>query len=148
MPELYKRVFFTGGGEETSRLVMRALLWGLYLPKYPELCVEPCVADRYRPDVMALGEAETPVFWGEAGILSVERIHEIANRFRAAHFVIACWEGEPVSMRDRARKALRKVHRDAPVDVTVFPADSYARFIDAEGIIRIARDDLLWERMM
>jgi hypothetical protein len=41
--------------------------WALYLPLYPNLSVEIGVGDRYKPDVVALGEDGRPLFWAEAG---------------------------------------------------------------------------------
>ena len=46
--------------ESTEHVVMKALLWALYLPDYPDLTVEVGVGDRYKPDVVALDSHPPP----------------------------------------------------------------------------------------
>jgi len=64
--------------ERSSHILMKAYLWALYLPHYPDLSVEVGVGDRYKPDVIACAADGRPVFWGEAGKVSVEKIRSLA----------------------------------------------------------------------
>ena len=54
-------------GERVEHVLMKALLWALYLPQYPQATIEVKVGDRYKPDVVALDTRGEPVFWAEAG---------------------------------------------------------------------------------
>jgi hypothetical protein len=54
--------------------MLKALLWALCLPNYPDLTVEVSVGDRPKPDVVALDWQGLPRFWGEAGDVSVAKI--------------------------------------------------------------------------
>jgi len=67
---------------------MKALLWALYLPHYPELTVEISIGDRYKPDVVALDAQGSPVFWGEAGQVGLTKIRSLLRRHRRTHFAI------------------------------------------------------------
>lgn len=140
-------VFINRDGDQPERVVMRALLWGLYLPQYPDLGVELHIGDRYRPDVVALDALAAPVFWGEAGLVGVDALNKLFRRYRDTHFALAHWEDDETPLLTRVQKALRKVSRAAPIDVLTFPADSYTRFIDPAGLIVIVHDDLEWLRL-
>jgi hypothetical protein len=56
-------VFVKKPHESDTHVLMKALLWALYLPAYPELTVEIAVGDRYKPDVVALNARGEPLFW-------------------------------------------------------------------------------------
>jgi hypothetical protein len=71
-------VFVKKPVESSTHVLMKALLWALYLPAYPNLAVETGVGDRYRPDVVALDAQGEPVFWGEAGDVTVAKIRSPA----------------------------------------------------------------------
>jgi hypothetical protein len=60
-------VFAKKSNEKASHVLMKAFLWALYLPKYPDITVEIHVGDRYKPDVVSLDERRQPIFWGESG---------------------------------------------------------------------------------
>ena len=49
-------VFVKRPNERTSHVVMKALLWSLYLPDYADLSIETRLADRYEPDVASIGD--------------------------------------------------------------------------------------------
>lgn len=66
-------VFVKKPVESTEHVVMKALIWALYLPQYPDLIVEIPVGDKYKPDVVSLDAQGEPVFWGEAGDVSTAR---------------------------------------------------------------------------
>lgn len=139
-----RMVFVKRPNEQTSHVVMKALLWALYLPSYPDLAVEPPVKDRYQPDVACFGDDRRPRFWGEAGQVTAAKIHALAKRYRATHFAIAKWAARlapPVAI---IRKALHGIERSAAFDVLILPDDAAERFIDQEGVIRVSHDDLEW----
>ncbi len=52
--------------EHLRHVVMKVLLWALYLPTYPLLRVEVPIGYKYKPDFVAL-DAGGPLFWAEAG---------------------------------------------------------------------------------
>ncbi|RIK43489.1 MAG: hypothetical protein DCC55_05405, partial [Chloroflexi bacterium] len=88
-------VFVKRPVEHTSHVLMKAFLWALYLPDYPNLKVEVPAGDRYKPDVVAFDPADpaaAPLFWGEAGQVGVEKIRALARRYPHTHFAIAKWD--------------------------------------------------------
>ena len=84
-------VFVKRPNETTAHVMMKAMLWGLYLPTYPDLAVEIELADRYQPDVVSFGDARRPRFWGEAGQVTGTKIRSLVKRYRETHFAIAKW---------------------------------------------------------
>src|SRR3569623_810988 len=82
-------VFVKRPNEQTSHVLMKAFQWGLFLPDYPDLAIEIPVGDRNKPDVVALGLEGRPLFWGESGQVSAEKIRSLARRYRDSHFVIS-----------------------------------------------------------
>jgi hypothetical protein len=55
-------VFVKKKRERIEHVLMKAFLWALYLPEYPDLTVEIRVGDRYKPDVVGLDERGQPTF--------------------------------------------------------------------------------------
>ena len=135
-------IFIKKVGESAEYVLMKALLWALYLPQYPDMRVEVRVGDRYKPDLVALGEDDLPRFWAEAGQVGKQKIHKLVRLYRATHFVIARWEQHLDPLETIVREALAGVRRDAPFDLISFPADSAQRFIDARGTITLAPADI------
>src|SRR5262245_53595438 len=140
-------VFVKRPNEQASHVLMKALLWGLYLPEYPELAVEIPVGDRYKPDVVARGPDQRPLFWGEAGQVNTQKIRSLARRYRDTHFAIAKWASRLETHRTVVEKVLAGLPRRAPFDLIVFGADSAERFVDDDGCIRISHADLEWIRL-
>lgn len=141
-------VFVKRSNELASHVVMKALLWGLYLPDYPEMSVEIHVGDRYKPDVVALDGNRRPVFWGEAGQVNLHKIRSLARRYRDTHFAIAKWDTRLDTHRSLIEKALAGLPRRAAFDVLVFPDDSVERFVTDAGQVCVGHDDLQWVRLV
>ncbi len=143
----HKVVFVKHVDERTAHVVMKALLWALYLPAYPELAVEVTVDDRYKPDVVATDLFGAPRFWGEAGQLSKNKLQSLARRYRDTHFALARWTTDLDAFAAWVRKALRRVPHAGTFDVIAFPEDSAERFIDDTGVISISHTDVAWVRL-
>jgi hypothetical protein len=133
--------------ESAEHVVMKALLWALYLPAYPAATVEVRIGDRYKPDVVALDAESKPLFWGEAGQVGVDKIEALAKRYRQTHFAIAKWDQRLAPVVETVRAACEGLERNAPFDLIRFPPDSLSRFVDIDGYIRIDLDDLEWIRL-
>ena len=65
-------------GESGEHVIMKALLWALYLPLYPDLTVEVPVGDRYKPDLVSLDAQGRPADF-EPDRIDFERIHQAAR---------------------------------------------------------------------
>ncbi|HET6884496.1 MAG TPA: hypothetical protein VFI31_30360 [Pirellulales bacterium] len=140
-------IFVKKPNEQTAHVVMKALVWGLYLPEYPDLSVEISLADRYKPDVVSLGDDRRPRFWGEAGQVSPIKIRSLAKRYRATHLAIGKWATRLSPHLTMIEKATAGIERSAPIDLIIFPEDAAERFIDESGEIRLTHDDLEWRRL-
>ncbi len=140
-------VFVKNANERREHVLMKAFLWALYLPAYPDLVVETRVGDRYKPDVVALNAQGRPRFWGEAGHVGVDKIRSLARRYRDTHFAIAKWDTRLQPFVAIVTDALIGLSRSAPVALFNFPVDSAERFIDERGYIRLAHADLEWTQV-
>ncbi|NJP04498.1 MAG: hypothetical protein HC837_02130 [Chloroflexaceae bacterium] len=133
--------------ERPGHVIMKALLWALYLPAYPAMTVERAIGDRYKPDVVALDEQNQPRFWGEAGQVSSTKLRSLLRRYPSTHLALARWQGHLELMTTLVQQNLDQHPRTAPVDLLLFPADSIERFIDHQGYITITHTDLEWVRI-
>lgn len=141
-------VFVKKPNESSQHVLMKALLWALYLPAYPDLTVEVAIGDRYKPDAVALDASGAPLFWAEAGDVSRAKIRSLARRYRHTHFAIAKWDTSLEPLRASVTGALAGLGRSAPFDLISFPADSAERFIDDSGQIHVSHSDLRWLRLL
>lgn len=143
-------VFVKKSNERRVHVLMKAFLWALYLPQYPDLKVEIPIGDRYKPDVVSLDTLDPfadPRFWGEAGQVGVDKIESLARRYRQTHFAIAKWETNLEPLAEIVGDVLAEHERSAPFDLLCFPDDSAERFIDADGRVRLSHDDVDWQRL-
>lgn len=128
--------------EKSSHVVMKALLWALFLPSYPDLMVEVSVGDRSKPDVVCLDSAGVPLFWAEAGQVSVAKVERLCRKFRSTHLVVAKW-GVPLdSWVEIARRAVTQSRREGRFELIGFPEGSRERFVDSRGNIALDFKDL------
>lgn len=142
-----QQVVFVKRSIENARHVMiKALLWALYLPQYPDLTVEVAIGDRYKPDLVALDPLGQPRFWGEAGKVGLDKIRSLARRYRYTHLALAKWSSPLRPFIDLVRPILDETPRYAPFDLLTFPENSAERFIADSGYIAITFDDLDWVR--
>ncbi len=139
-------VFVKKPQESTEHVLLKAFLWALYLPAYPNLSVEVAIGDRYKPDVIALAPGGEVRFWGEAGHVSPEKLRALAKRYRSTHFALARWDARLESVAGWVAEALHGVERFAPFDLLCFPADSAERFI-VERTLRVSFDAIEWQRL-
>jgi len=140
-------VFIKKGQESPEHVLMKAFLWALYLPQYPDITVEVGIGERYKPDLIALDGAGKPLFWGESGQVGMEKLHKLLKRHRQTHFAFAKWDMRITPFVDLVQAAASGLKRTAPIDVLGFPADSSERFISQAGVIRLSHADLMWQRI-
>jgi hypothetical protein len=149
-----RNVFIWGRQERSAHTLMKAFLWALYLPAYPDMSVEVRIGDHYKPDVVAMpaqpsiySETTAPLFWGEAGQVGRDKIYTLAKRYPTTHFAIAKWESNLRPLVELVGDALKDVRREASFDLINFAADSKDHFIDERGNIALDHDDLDWVRL-
>ncbi len=143
-----KAVFVKKAYEGAAHVLMKALLWALYLPEYPGLMIEVSIGDRYRPDLVQMDPTGTPQFWGELGRVGSRKIHGLIRRYRRTHFAFGKWHTDLAPLASIIEKAVgTAAARNAPVDLISFPKESAERFIGSDGEIRIHWNDLDWMRI-
>ena len=140
-------VFVKRSNERAAHVFMKAFLWALYLPDYPNLAVETRIGDRYKPDVVQVDQWNEPHFWGEAGQVGVAKIRSLAKRYPNTHFAIAKWTTNLTPHLATVAKALNGLKRNAPFDLIGFSPDSAERFIDERGHIELTKEDVEWVRL-
>ena len=136
-----KVVFVKKRQEGIEHVLMKAFVWALYLPAYPDLAVEIPVGDRYKPDVVGLDARGEPVFWGEAGKVSPDKIDSLLRRYPNTHFAVAKWAAPLDPFVDLVEEALDG-RRRAPFDLLRLPPDAGERFIADDGTITLGFDDV------
>ena len=135
-------VFIKKALESDVHVVMKALLWALYLPEYPDLSIEIHIGNRFKPDLVQLDDNSEPVFWGEAGRVSSKKMHTLIKRFRSTHMVFAKWDMNLEPFERTLKKASSAIQRSALIDLISFSADSNDRFIQPDGTIQIDFKDV------
>ncbi len=136
--------------EHTHHVLMKAFLWALYLPEYPQIKVEYAIGDRYKPDVIALHPSDPqagPLFWGEAGQVSENKIRSLVRRYRHTHFAIAKWKTGLHHVQANVEAALKGIRLQAPIDLLIFPEESADLFLRDDGQIEVTHSDLSWVRL-
>lgn len=140
-------VFVKKKVESLEHVLMKAFLWALYGPDYADITVEIPIGDKYKPDVVSLDERGEPRFWGEAGKVGVDKLASLMRRFPETHFALAKWATRLEPHVALVREAIGERRRHAPVDLLSFPPDSAERFIDADGVISLSRNDVDFVRI-
>jgi hypothetical protein len=138
-----QRVTLSRGNCESSRhVLMKAILWGLYLHQYPTLTIEIPIEDKYKPDLVAFDPApdiyqmlKQPLFWGESGVVSEAKMYAILRRYPETHFAFAKWSTSLQSTQRMVEAALEEAaghhaEHSAPVD-----------------LIHVTFDQLTWQRL-
>ena len=136
--------------EREAHVWMKAFLWALYLPAYPDLQVEvPAPREnRYKPDVVALDPWDDPRLWGEAGEVSTEKTRALLSRYPRTHFALCKWEQSLGRVARAVRAAIRDgPTRHAPFDLLHFDEDSRARFLGKNGRVAVSFDEVEWQRL-
>jgi hypothetical protein len=142
-----KVVFSRTPQERAVHVLMKAYLWALYLPEYPNMMVEVRIGDRYKPDVVSLDEMENPLFWGESGQVGLEKIQKLVQRYPNTHFAIAKWKRRLGPLVELVQEARDTSRHNARFDLISFQPDSIKRFIDADNQVSLTHDDLEWVRL-
>ena len=149
--------------ETLQHVLGKGLIWALYREKYPNIFIEQNIGEKRLPDVVAFqgmgqtedlqtGEFESkkckPCFWGESGQMSLAKAAEIASQYPDTHFCHLRWG---VNMEETTRALRYKLNpildrRTAPFEYGVLRNGADPKnFVDEDGIIRISRDDVMWE---
>jgi hypothetical protein len=131
-------VFIKKPLESGMHVLTKAFIWALYLPDYPNLCVEIPVVGRYKPDVVQFDDTGEPVFWGEAGQVSRRKIQALIQRHLSAHLVFAKWDLDLAPLHRIVKREMGADCRRAPIDLISLPAQSDRRFIQTDGTIQIS----------
>jgi len=141
-------VFVKTKQERIEHVWMKAFLWALYLPTYPDLTVEVRVGDKYKPDVVQMDARRgRPVFWGEAGQVGPDKIASLVRRYPDTHFAMAKWDTRLDPFIEIVEEAVADVDRTAPFDLLRLPDGAGERRIDDRGRISIEFSDVTWTRI-
>ncbi len=133
--------------ERGEHVVQKALLWTLYLPRYPELRVEQVLPfpSRFKPDLYAVGATgRDAAFWGECGVTSREKLGRLLRDHPATHFVFSKWHVSLHHFAALIDDALDGVRRRAPVELVRVP-DEAADWFDSPSP-SVDEDALEWRR--
>ena len=80
-------------GESYGHVLMKALGYAMFVAEYPNLEIELPVGLRYKPDLVALNEAEGGAgarfrFWGECGMVSMRKVAWLLKHGDAERLVL------------------------------------------------------------
>jgi len=139
-------------GESIEHLLLKALVWALYLPAHPSAVCEPGPLSRldvyggglpFHPDVVALTPSGEPTWWAECGSVSVRKLEALSRAHPRSRFTIAKWGRS--DLRGYAAQLRASLPADAAgrFEVISWPADAPERCIDQDGAVHVSFDDLL-----
>lgn len=132
--------------ESERHVLLKALVFGLYVGAHPALAVERAIGHRFKPDLVALGPDGRPAFWAECGDTGREKLAHLARALPATHLVLARQVGSLAPFEAIARAALEQTRRTAPVDLLNVPADA-DRYLGADGRITIGFENVTVVRL-
>ena len=143
-----KLVLVKKRGESIEHVLMKAVLWALYRPAFPDVRVEVPVGDTYKPDLVALAPPPgglaygdpRPTFWGEAGKVSAAKWRALLKRYPETHFALARWDERLDPHQAIVRQALGRRPRRAPVDLIRVP-DAAGRLVAPDGTLQVTVRD-------
>jgi hypothetical protein len=134
--------------ERIEHVWMKAFLWALSLPEYPDLDVEVDIGDKYKPDVVAMDRRRgRPAFWGEAGAVCPDKIEYLVTHFSDVPLVFGKWDRPLAPLLETVERAVHTTERTAPIDLLRFPPDSADRFVDDKGRVTVPRETLTQVRV-
>lgn len=129
-------------GEKPSHVWLKGLLWALYLPAYPQLTVEVAIGHRYKPDLVAFSPAESmssqtqPIFWGEAGQVTLEKLERLFRQFPRTHFAVAKW-GSLGQWPRHLDQALASRRHQGQVDLLRFEGESPEAYLQDGKLVAL-----------
>ena len=129
-------------GEKSSHVIMKGLLWALYVPLFPSLKVEVSIGTRYKPDLVAVDERSRPLFWAEAGAVGKAKVETLCHRYRRSHLVFAKWGAVHSGRAAMFEEIVLGTRREAPVELLFFPEDSLERWVDERGAVTLERGEI------
>ncbi len=135
-----KLVLVKRAGESERHVLLKALVFGLYVATYPQLTVEVAIGKRYKPDLVALDGEGQPTFWAECGEIGRDKLAHLLRAYRRTHLVIAKQTGSLDPYLAVARSLRPTEERTPPVEFLNFPPDAH-RFLCADGEIAVSFDD-------
>lgn len=143
----------------------QALVWALYLPRYPTAVCEDGPLARlsvdgtaflYHPDVLALppsgaglsaAQPGAPLWWAECGSVSVPKLCALASAYPSTAFTIAKWAQSDLRGYAGSLRQQLPAHAARRFEVISFPGDAPERFISEDGVVSVGFADLL-DRVM
>jgi hypothetical protein len=75
-------------GESYEHVLMKALGYAMFVPKFPDLEIEKKVGLRYKPDLVAQNGAGEFLFWGECGANSLRKTAWLLKHARVSRLVL------------------------------------------------------------
>lgn len=127
--------------ESSRHVLLKALVFALFVPDYPDLVVEPPRAERYRPDVAAFAADGTPVFWAECGETGRDKLAWLLKHRPATNLVLARQGVALEPWQALVRDLAGGIRRSAPVELVLVPADA-ERFVRPDGAVVVGRNDV------
>ena len=126
--------------ESSRHVLLKALVFALYVPDYRDLVVEPPRAERYRPDVAAFATDGTPLFWAECGETGRDKLAWLLKHRAHTHLVLARQGVALEPWRALVADLASGVQRRAPVELVLLPPGA-ERFIGPDGEVVVSRSD-------
>jgi hypothetical protein len=127
--------------ESERHVVLKALVFALYVPSYPNLAVEQPIGSRYKPDLVAMDPEGNVSFWAECGETSGKKIADLVRSLPGVHLVFAKQVTRVDPYATLLREAVVGPRRTAPVELLNFPPDA-ADWIAKDGTVHVSSSDI------
>lgn len=109
-------------GESYEHVLMKALGYAMFQPRFPRLEIEKRIGLRYKPDLIALDDFGKAVFWGECGQVSLRKICWIAKHSGARQLALFKFDITPQHFISQVRAEVEARYR-TPSRITLFNFD-------------------------
>lgn len=120
-----KVVLAKSAGESERHILLKALLYALFIEQYPDLQIERNLGLRYKPDLVALGSTHSPRFWAESGVTSRQKVGWLVRHLRDGHLVFAHQAGASDTFAEMIASAIRREPRNGLIEVFSFGDDAW-----------------------
>ena len=98
-------------GESYEHILMKALGFAIFSPKYPTLEIEVKVGLRYKPDLIARNEHGDFLFWGECGANSLRKTNWLLKHTRTERLVLFKIGQNPIQLIKQLREEIPQKYR-------------------------------------
>ncbi len=98
-------------GESYTHILLKALGYAMFAPRFPSLAIEQRVGLRYKPDLVARAADGRFLFWGECGMNALRKTVWLLKHAGVEQLVLFKLERNTTRLTDQLRAAIAPRYR-------------------------------------